>query len=235
MANGTHKTRILNRLLNAVKHNGHPDGTSRPVLEQVIFGILRDGTTTAQAERAFHALQTSFFDWNEIRVSMVREVADVLADLPEPEDRAARIISFLQDVFETTYSFDLESLHKKGLKMAEKQLQRFQGVTPFALAYAMQTSLGGHALPVDRPMARVLRRLELINGEYDESARTSLEHLVPKAKGVQFCEALSAIAHDYCYESDPKCPACPVREACPTAKANLAAKARNPASKAKSR
>lgn len=235
MANGTQKTRILNRLLSAVKSNGQGDSGTRPVLEQVILGILREGTTSAKAEQAFRALQTSFFDWNEIRVSMVREVADVLADLPDPDDRASRIINFLQEVFETTYSFDLESLHKKGLKMAEKQLQRFQGVNPFAVAYAMQTALGGHALPVDQPMARVLRRLELIPGDYDEAARTSLEHLVPKAKGVHFCEALTTVAHDYCHETNPNCPACPVRDVCPTAKANATSKARSTAAKAKSR
>lgn len=234
MANGTQKTRILNRLLSAVKSNGQADGGTRPVLEQVIYGILREGTTPAKADRAFHALQTSFFDWNEIRVSMVRELVEVLDDLPDAEDRAARIISFLQEVFETTYSFELESLHKKGLKMAEKQLQRFQGINPFVLAYAVQTGLGGHALPVDQPMARVLRRLELISGDYDDAARTSLEHLVPKAKGIHFCEAVCAIAHDYCHETNPNCPACPVRDVCPTAKA-ANAKARSSASKAKSR
>jgi endonuclease-3 len=218
MANGTQKTRVLNRLFSITGKNGHAEEpATRPVLEQLIYAVLREGTTQAKADEAFRALQTSFFDWNEIRVSMIREVADVIQDLPNPEDRAARIISILQEVFETTYSFDLEPLHKKGLKMAEKQLQRYQAANTFIVSYTVQTGLGGHALPLDDAMIRVLRRLEVLDGELDEAARTSLEHFVPKSKGVQFCEALSQVAHEYCHENNPKCNACPLHDSCPSA------------------
>src|ERR1700722_13947 len=73
----------------------------RPVLEQFIFAICREGTTREQAENAYRSLQERFFDWNEIRVSSVHELADVLEGLGEAETRAQRIIDFLQEVFET--------------------------------------------------------------------------------------------------------------------------------------
>jgi len=235
MANGTHKSKVLNRLFSLAKGGAPEEAPApRPVLEQVIFGILREGTTPAKAEHAFRSLKTSFFDWNEIRVSTVREVADAIRDLPHPEQRARRIISILRQVFETTYSFDLDSLHKKGLKMAEKQLQRYEGMTEFVLAYTLQNGLGGHALPIDEPMARTLRRLELISGQDWEASRASLEHLVPKAKGVLFCDTVCAIAHDYCHETGPDCGHCPMQDACPFAK-NLAPKAKAPGSRAKAR
>src|SRR5262245_21880535 len=111
----TNKQRQLNQLFTALK-KGHdaPDYEAMPVLEQFLYGICREGTTRHLADRAFQALREQFFDWNEVRVSSAREVEEALADLSEPEVRAERLISFLQEVFEADFSFDLEGLRKKG-------------------------------------------------------------------------------------------------------------------------
>jgi endonuclease-3 len=83
----------------------------------------------------------------------------------------------------------------------------------------LQRSLGGHAIPLDPPTLRCSRRLGLIDGAHDdvEAARASLEHLVPKAKGPQFTDAVSGVAQDYCWEDEPNCPACPLAGECATA------------------
>src|SRR5262249_52467465 len=112
-----HRQRILTQLFTTLKKRYQPrDPDARPVLEQFIYAICREGTTREQADRAYRALQERFFDWNEIRVSSVREVEEVLSELPDAEARAQRLVNFLQEVFETTFSFDLESLQKKGVK-----------------------------------------------------------------------------------------------------------------------
>jgi endonuclease-3 len=160
------------------------------------------------ADQAFRNLQHHFFDWNEIRVSSVREVEESLSDLADVENKANRLISFLQEVFETTFSFDLESLHKKGVKQAAKQLSRYQAANDFTVAWVTQFSLGGHAIPLDAPMLSVLRRLGLLddNENNPEALRASLEHLVPKSRGALFVELVTALAHDSDLEDDPTCP-----------------------------
>ena len=85
-----------------------------------------------------------------------------MAGLPDAEVRAQRLIDLLQEVFETTFSFDLESLHKKGLKQAAKQLSRYQAANDYAVAWVIQQSLGGHAVPLEARPCAVLRRLGLI-------------------------------------------------------------------------
>ena len=50
----------------------------RPLLEELIFAICREGSTTADADEAFARVRKTFVDWNEIRVSTMQEVADVL-------------------------------------------------------------------------------------------------------------------------------------------------------------
>src|SRR5437016_10574761 len=185
MPAATNKQRLLILLLNALKKRYEPsEPEARPVLEQLLYSVCREGTTRERADRAFVGLRQRFYDWNEIRVSSAREIEAAIVDLPNSEVRAQRLLSLLQEVFETTFSFDLESLHKKGLKQAAKQLARYQAANDFAVAWVVQHSLGGHAIPLDAPTLSVLRRLGLIDGDDDlETVRASLEHLVPKVKG----------------------------------------------------
>src|SRR5262249_13982533 len=132
------------------------------------------------------------------------------------ELRAQRLVSFLQEVFETTFSFDLEGLHKKGLKQAAKQLSRYQAANDYVGAWVIQQALGGHAIPLDEPTLRTVKRLGLGDEDDAETVRASLEHLVPKARGASFVELISTVASDYCWAENPNCNACPLSGECPT-------------------
>ncbi len=215
-------THVFGHLPKAAR--GGSEGQVRPpeglgVLEQFLYALCREGTTREQGERTFQNLRERFFDWNEVRVSSLRELAEAFEGLPDAETRAQRVVDFLQEVFETTFSFDLESLHKKGLKQAAKQLSRYQAANDYAVAWVIQQSLGGHAVPLDGPTLRVLRRLGLIEGEHEdlEAMRASIEHHIPKAKGRLFNDLMSALADEVCFEEEPNCPACPLAGYCPAA------------------
>jgi len=225
----TNRQRLLATVFTGLKKQIDADEPpARPVLEQLIYALLREGATRKQADRAFHILQKEYFDWNEVRVSSAHEVAVSLDGLPQAVSKAQRVIDLLQEVFESTFSYDLDSLQKKPLKQAAKQLERFQATNDFTVSWAVQTSLGGHAIPLDTPTLRTIRRLGLVEeGTRDpDSIRASLEHQVPKARGPIFFEILSQVAHDYCHEENPKCSACPLKADCPTGTARLAEKGR---------
>ncbi len=222
------KQRLVNQLLALGKTC--KASAERPMLEQFIYAICREGVTRQLADQGFRQLQQTFFDWNEVRVSSQRELADTLDMLPNAEGRAQRIIDFLQEVFETTFSFDLEGLDKKGLKQAAKQLARYQAANDYAVAWVIQQSLGGHAIPLDTPALRVLKRLGLLEDEGDdlESLRTCLEHHIPKSKGAVFCNLVSDLAANFCCDHDPKCSACSMQSACVTAQEAKTAVALHP-------
>jgi endonuclease-3 len=219
MSSTTNKQRLLTQLFTGLKRRYQPaDPEPRAVLEQFLYAVCREGTTRDTADRVFRGLQQRFFDWNEIRVSAGREIEEALADLPDRQVRAQRLLSILQEVFETTFSFDLESLQKKGLKQAAKQLARYQAANDFAVAWVIQHSLDGHAIPLDEPTVRVLKRMGLIENDQDdpEAIRASLEHVIPKAKGALFSDLISSLADDLCVEEEPNCPECPLAADCPT-------------------
>jgi endonuclease-3 len=219
MPTTTNKQRLLTQVLATQPKGSKPaEPEARPVLEQFLYALCREGTTREHADRVFRILRERFFDWNEVRVSSTRELTEVFAGLPDAENRAQRLIDFLQEVFETTFSFDLETLQKKGLKQAAKQLARYQAANDYAVAWVVQNSLGGHAIPLDGPAVRVLRRLGLLDGDTDdlEGLRASIEHLVPKARGGLFGDVISALADAFCWEDQPNCPDCPLSAGCPT-------------------
>jgi len=215
------KQRVFQQLFTTVgRHAKTGEPETRPVLEQFVYAICREGVTRELADRAYRNLRESYYDWNEIRVSSPRELAETMDCLPNAEGRGQRVVDFLQEVFETTFSFDLESLAKKGLKQAAKQLGRYQAASEYVVSSVVQQSLGGHAIPLDKSALRVLSRLGIIENESEtenlEALQASLEHQVPKAKGLAFCDTISAIASEHCHEEQPRCPACSLFQHCPT-------------------
>ncbi|MCS7168164.1 MAG: hypothetical protein RMI91_03460 [Gemmatales bacterium] len=191
----------------------------RPVLDQMVYAICRRNCPRDSADAAFERLRRAFFDWNEIRVSAIREVADVLVPLPDAFARAEQITGLLDDVFNSQFSFDLEGLKHKPLLQAMKQLARWRHVDHFITAWVCQYSLGAHALPLDESTHRVVLRLGMVTDSSLPGAQAALQRQVRKADAPPVYEILSAIAHQYCLP-EPGCSKCNLRQYCPTARQN---------------
>jgi len=221
MATTVNKQRVVTHLLALGKKSPEPAVAARPVLEEFVYGLCREGVGPEQADRAYAYLRERFFDWNEVRVSSVRELEEAFSDVADSEARAQRLVSFLQEVFEIHFSFDLDKLQKEGLKQAAKKLARYQAANEYSVSWVVQRSLGGHAIPLDPPTLRCVRRLGLIDDQQDEAeARASLEHLIPKAKGPVFTDLISHLAGEYCWEDQPQCSSCPLSGECAYAQEN---------------
>jgi endonuclease III len=165
------------------------------VLDHVLLSAVQEGTGFCEAAAAYERLRASFHDFNEMRVSHVNELAELLDGIPDKQAKAKRILQILQFVFETTYSYDLEQMRRKPLKQATKQLSMIHGTNPYIVAGVVQRGLGGHAIGVDSRIAELLREIQFAGPEETlEEIQASLEQLIPKAKGAQFSMALSELA-----------------------------------------
>jgi endonuclease-3 len=189
--NKTH--RVLKR---TYKHT--PVKGEQPLMETLLFASCLENARWDAARQAYDKLRESFFDWNEIRVSTVKELAEVLSTLPRPADAAARVKGILQSVFESDYSFDLENLKKQNIGAAVKRMQKLQGATSFNVAYATQVALGGHSIPVDQGTLEALVVLGAITpAEAGSGVVPGMERAIPKSKGHEFGALLHEMGADF--------------------------------------
>jgi hypothetical protein len=182
------KPKILSKVLRQLKKEfgGLPKRPATSVLETVLFGVCLENATYEQAQTAFDRLRNDFFDWNEIRVSTITELLPVFDGLPEPEKKAHRIRALLYYVFDHQYSYDFESLKKKPLDLAQKQLSKIKHMTPFLRHYLLQLAMGTHTIPCDNRMLDVSVFLGLLPyGANTEDAAEGLKALVRKADGTE--------------------------------------------------
>jgi endonuclease-3 len=170
----------------------------RPVLEQLLYSCCLEDSPRDAADECFARLQESFFDWNEIRVTTVRELGELMRNLTDPLRSATSLKQTLHSVFETIYNFDLEGLRKQNLGAAIKQLQQYRGATPFMVAYVVQSSLGGHSIPISRSGLELMFALGAITAaERDMGTVPGLERAVPKNKGAEFASLFQQLSADY--------------------------------------
>lgn len=231
------KTQALNEIYNLLRkrYKIEPRISKLSVLEAIVFGICNQGTTSEQANQALSRFKDHFYDWNEVRVSTLQEIEDVLAGLPEPASRAIQLRRFLRQLFEKTYGFNLDALAKKPMKDALKALSEYDAFeSDYVLAAVIQKALGGHAIPVDPPIRRALERLGIADADTDEAAlRSLLERAIPKNRGADFALLLEELCRDTCVD-EPECPRCELKKLCPTGQVRIAERKPRAARKAAS-
>jgi len=170
----------------------------RSLFEHLLYACCLEDARPEAADEAFAKLQQTFFDWNEVRVTTIKELSETMASLPNPVAAATRLKRALQHIFETHYSFDIESLKKQNLGKAVKDLQGIRGMTPFIVDYVTQHGLGGHAIPLSASIIDLLTVLGIVTEtEARRNRIPGLERAVPKANGVEFASLLHQFAADF--------------------------------------
>src|SRR5262245_4076590 len=197
---GSSRSSLIAKMHKVLKQHYKPislDG-DRPLLEHMLYACCLENAPYDKAEKVYQHINTSFFDWNEVRVSTVKELAEAMRELPDPAAAAANLKSILQNVFEATYSFELESVKKQNIGVGIKRLEKMQGASQFVVAYTTQHALGGHSIPLDRGALDVLYIVGIASEAESRSGNvTGLERAIPKNKGAEFGSLLHQLVADY--------------------------------------
>ena len=196
----TNRTAAIAKVYKVLKKHYKPVAppADRTVLEHLLYACVLENARFDAADEAFARLKELYFDWNEIRVTTVTELAEGMTGIPDASDAAQRVKRALQSVFESTYSYDLEGLKKQNLGKSEKDLEKITGTTPFVRAYVTQNGLEGHYIPASRGALEVLYAMGVINdAEADKGQVPGLERAIPKNKGVEFGSLLQQIGADF--------------------------------------
>jgi hypothetical protein len=197
---GPNRSALITKLYKVLKQHYKPVelDAKRPLLEQMLFACCLENAPYDKAEKIYAHLASSFFDWNEVRVSTVKELAESMKELPDPEGAASNLKSVLQTVFEATYSFDLENVKKQNIGVGIKKLAKMEGASPFVVGHVTQHVLGGHSIPLDQGAVELLYIVGLANEAERKSGEIAgLERAIPKNKGAEFASLLHQLVADF--------------------------------------
>src|SRR6056297_2070849 len=189
----TNRASLIGKLHTALKkhYKPLPAQPSRPLLEHLLYACLLQDAPFELADEGMAKCEQEFFDWNEVRVTSLTELTQVLSRLPESAKAAARLKSNLQAIFEEFYTFDLDHLKKENLGKAVGKFEKMPEMTPFVLSYTVQHGLGGHSIPIDYSAMVVMLATEIASQPEARSGRVpGLERAIPKSKGIEFSNLL---------------------------------------------
>ena len=193
------KQKLVEKIHSVLKGHYSPQlpNTTRPLLEQVLFACCLENSHYDDAEKAFTNLMENAFDLNEIRVTTVAELADLLVGLPDPSRAALSLRRVLQSVFESTYNFSLEHAKKHSVSHGVKTLENLRSLTPFTKVFVTSTALGGHGVPLDHGAITVLYLSGMVSfEEYEQVNAPGLDRMVTKKIGKDFSSLLHQFGAD---------------------------------------
>jgi len=163
-------------------------------LGALVYGLLSESVTEAQAQAAYKRQARHFVDLNDLRVARPDEIVELFGeDSPAVRDEAWRLTRMLTAVFDKFHVLTLAEIRKLGKRPAKQLIEALDSVTPFAINYCMLTSLGGHAIPLNDRMIAYLKAEGLIHPQSEpDDIEGFLAKLVPAKEGYEFYALLRA-------------------------------------------
>jgi len=194
MKNSKEYSKKIQSLFRTLKHK-------RPKVQEVsyeivtdafVYSIISEKMSEKAAGSAIKRFSEYFVDLNDLRVSRVEEIVEVLGEnTPVAREVASRIIRVLQAIFNDYHKVSLEALKKLGKRPARQILEKIDGTTNFIVDYCMLTSLRGHAIPLTDNMIKYLKANDLVDGDADEQQISGfLAKQISAKNGYEFYDLL---------------------------------------------
>ncbi len=137
-------------------------------IEALVYGVVSERISEVGTQKAMKEFRTTFVDWNDLRVSRVEEIVEILEeDSPASRAVASSLITALRAIFDEYHTMSLQPLKKVGKRPAKQTLETLDGVGHFVVCYCMLTSLQGHAVPLTEAMATYLKNNEIVDPDAD--------------------------------------------------------------------
>ncbi len=170
------------------KHAKVEPVTNEHVTDAIIYAIVSSALNEKPASSAVKRLADHFVDWNDLRVSRVEEIVDVLhKDTRATRSIASMLVEVLNGIFNQHHEVNLDALQKAGKRPARQAIENIEGISRFVVDYCMLTSLQGHAVPLTEKMLDYLRNNELVDPAANEQQVGGfLAKQIPAKNGYDF-------------------------------------------------
>lgn len=133
----------------------------------MIEAILQADSDPRAAKQAFETLKKEYVDFNELRISPLKDIVDRLGkEYPNAWAKAAEITTSLKKVFSRTYDVSIDYMADMTKKDLRRHLREV-GLSPYAASYVTLNVFDGHAIPIDTDLLDVLKMEEYVDPESD--------------------------------------------------------------------
>ena len=171
MKNSKEHSKKLNKFYRSLKRKYPkvPKAIYDEPADALVYAIVSENMSETATHSAMRRFADYFIDFNDLRVSRVEEIVEILGeDTAVTRDIAWSLTSALGTVFSKYNTASLEALKRIGKRPAKQALEQMDGTSRFAVDYCMLTSLRGHAIPLTKKMIECLRSNELVHPDADE-------------------------------------------------------------------
>ena len=160
------KVGTILRKLSPGKPKKEPD--AQDPIGVIVYSFFLWESTTSKASTSWSKLAESLVDFNELRVSMPAELADISGDSSElAHERASRMRAALRDIYNREHDVNLEAV--SAMKKAEIRtyIESLDGMVPFVSARVLERCFNVHSIPVDGQLKQLLVESEAVDEQAD--------------------------------------------------------------------
>jgi len=138
------------------------DEYPQTIVDLVIFHKLHFHMSPEQAWRCFSQLKSEFVDWNEVRISVVREIQEQIAGANDSLELAVFVKDFLEFVHKERRRVTLEPLVEENLTDIRKFFKKVKNLDPATVEFVLMRTKSHPVLPLSAHMERHLGRLGIV-------------------------------------------------------------------------
>lgn len=218
LAGAVGKSKIAKRVVKILSDTyGSPDmGNFKRPVDELFFILLSKATTEKVYVSTYKNLKAWIGqDWNLLLRKKPHQLARIISEAGLSNQRAEHILGIAKQLRKDFGKVTLSPLMRKPNADVEKYLVSLPGVGIKTAKCVMLFSMGRKVLPVDVHVARIGKRIGLVN-PLTSGIRTHevLEDVVPENLRYDF--HVNAIAHGriVCRARNPKCFECPIKNSC---------------------
>ena len=132
-------------------------------IDELYFILLSQMTTGPSYERVFAQLRESVDSWDDLVEMSLPQLAEIVSEAGLVNQKAPRIIQIAQKLKSDFGKVTLDPLEIKSNQAVESYLKTLPGVGTKTAKCIMMYSMGRSVLPIDTHVARLSRRLGLLD------------------------------------------------------------------------
>ena len=115
--------------------------------DAIVYAIICSKLDEKKTESAIKRFSDYFIDLNDLRVSRIEEIVEMLGeDTPVTRAVASTITNVLRAIFNNYHKMSLQALKKMGKRPARQILEKMEGTSRFIVDYFFLNSRKGQAV-----------------------------------------------------------------------------------------